>query len=124
MRYKLYCFLWMLLSLFFVFLQKAEWMTTTCNHTLYALMDVFVQYFETLSPVLLEKILEQLLWCVQQGIAPLLLSLSFINNSDNEQLARSGTNCLENLVVMVGPQFNEEIWDKVGVAWLSRQPCN
>lgn len=99
-------------------------MTTTCNHTLYALMDVFVQYFETLSPVLLEKILEQLLWCVQQGIAPLLLSLSFINNSDNEQLARSGTNCLENLVVMVGPQFNEEIWDKVGVAWLSRQPCN
>ena len=65
-------------AIFCFFLQKAEWMTTTCNHTLYALMDVFVQYFEILSPVLLEKILEQLLWCVQQGIAPLLLSLSLI----------------------------------------------
>uniref|UniRef100_A0A1X7VGU5 SEC7 domain-containing protein n=1 Tax=Amphimedon queenslandica TaxID=400682 RepID=A0A1X7VGU5_AMPQE len=79
-------------------IEKAEWMTTTCNHTLYALMDVFMQYFDTLCSVLLEKILDQLLWCVQQ---------------DNEQLARSGTNCLENLVVSVGSRFNEEIWDKV-----------
>ena len=47
--------------------QKTEWMTTTCNHALYALMDVFAQYFEVLSPVLLEDVLSQLLWCVQQG---------------------------------------------------------
>jgi len=44
-------------------------MTTTCNHALYAMMDVFTQYFEILSPVLLEDVLSQLLWCVQQGIA-------------------------------------------------------
>lgn len=48
-------------------LQKAEWMTTTCNHALYAICDVFTQYFESLSDVLLDDILAQLYWCVQQG---------------------------------------------------------
>ena len=51
----------------FSFPQKTEWMTTTCNHALYAMMDVFTQYFELLSPVLLDNVLSQLLWCVQQG---------------------------------------------------------
>ena len=32
------------------------------------MMDVFTQYFEVLSPVLLDEILDQLLWCVQQGM--------------------------------------------------------
>jgi len=50
-----------------LFTQRTEWMTTTCNHALYAMMDVFSQFFEVLSPVLLEDILNQLLWCVQQG---------------------------------------------------------
>ena len=47
--------------------QRTEWMTTTCNHALYAMMDVFTQFFEVLSPVLLSEVLKQLLWCVQQG---------------------------------------------------------
>lgn len=47
--------------------QKTEWMTTTCNHALYAMADVFMQYFEVLAPVLLSDVLGQLLWCVQQG---------------------------------------------------------
>ncbi|CDR18841.1 unnamed protein product [Oncorhynchus mykiss] len=72
-------------------------MTTTCNHALYAISDVFTQYFETLSDVLLDDILSQLYWCVQQ---------------DNEQLARSGTNCLENVVILNGEKFTPEIWDK------------
>uniref|UniRef100_A0A672PKW7 Brefeldin A-inhibited guanine nucleotide-exchange protein 1-like n=1 Tax=Sinocyclocheilus grahami TaxID=75366 RepID=A0A672PKW7_SINGR len=76
---------------------KAEWMTTTCNHALYAICDVFTQYFESLSDVLLDDILSQLYWCVQQ---------------DNEQLARSGTNCLENVVILNGEKFNAETWDK------------
>lgn len=42
-------------------------MTTTCNHALYAICDVFTQYFESLSDVLLDDILSQLYWCVQQG---------------------------------------------------------
>lgn len=72
-------------------------MTTTCNHALYAIVDVFSQYFEMLGPMLLEDLYVQLLWCVQQ---------------DNEQLARSGTNCLENLVISNGSKFSNKIWDK------------
>uniref|UniRef100_A0A674F2N5 SEC7 domain-containing protein n=1 Tax=Salmo trutta TaxID=8032 RepID=A0A674F2N5_SALTR len=77
--------------------EKAEWMTTTCNHALYAICDVFTQYFEFLSDILLDHILSQLYWCVQQ---------------DNEQLARSGTNCLENVVILNGVKFHPETWDK------------
>lgn len=77
--------------------EKAEWMTTTCNHALYAIVDVFTQYFDILGPLLLEELYSQLHWCVQQ---------------DNEQLARSGTNCLENLVNSNGQKFDDITWDK------------
>jgi brefeldin A-inhibited guanine nucleotide-exchange protein len=42
---------------------------------------------------------------IHQEMNPVLL--------DNEQLARSGTNCLENLAVSVGKQFFPETWDEV-----------
>ncbi|XP_043545176.1 brefeldin A-inhibited guanine nucleotide-exchange protein 1 isoform X2 [Chiloscyllium plagiosum] len=77
--------------------EKAEWMTTTCNHALYAICDVFTQYFEVLNDILLDDTFAQLYWCVQQ---------------DNEQLARSGTNCLENVVILNGEKFLPETWDK------------
>ncbi|KAJ3660967.1 hypothetical protein Zmor_005393 [Zophobas morio] len=77
--------------------EKAEWMTTTCNHALYAIVDVFTQYFDVLGPLLLGELYSQLHWCVQQ---------------DNEQLARSGTNCLENLVNSNGHKFDEVTWDR------------
>lgn len=76
--------------------EKAEWMTTTCNHALYAIVDVFTQYFDMLGPLLLKDLYSQLQWCVQQN---------------NEQLARSGTNCLENLVISNGNKFDNETWD-------------
>ncbi|XP_059050657.1 brefeldin A-inhibited guanine nucleotide-exchange protein 1 [Achroia grisella] len=76
-------------------LEKNEWMTTTCNHALYAIVDVFTQYFDVLGTLLLEQLYSQLHWCVQQ---------------DNEQLARSGTNCLENLVISNGTKFNDDTW--------------
>ncbi|RWS13810.1 brefeldin A-inhibited guanine nucleotide-exchange protein 1-like isoform X6 [Dinothrombium tinctorium] len=75
--------------------EKAEWMTTTCNHALYSVIDVFIQYFEVLGSFLLNDVYGQLLWCVQQ---------------ENEQLARSGTNCLENLVISCGMKFDEKTW--------------
>lgn len=77
--------------------EKAEWMTTTCNHALYAIVDVFTQYFDMLGPLLLRNLFQQLHWCVQQ---------------DNEQLARSGTNCLENLVISNGLKFSSTTWDE------------
>eukprot|EP00058_Branchiostoma_floridae_P024487 XP_002609977.1 hypothetical protein BRAFLDRAFT_59588 [Branchiostoma floridae] len=77
--------------------EKAEWMTTTCNHALYAISDVFTQYFDILCDILLSDLFSQLHWCVKQ---------------DNEQLARSGTNCLENMVISNGNKFTAETWDK------------
>ncbi|XP_055508524.1 brefeldin A-inhibited guanine nucleotide-exchange protein 2-like isoform X2 [Leucoraja erinacea] len=77
--------------------EKSEWMTTTCNHALYAICDVFTQFYEILSQILLDDIFSQLHWCVQQ---------------DNEQLARSGTNCLENIVILNGQKFSPLVWDK------------
>ncbi|XP_075427392.1 brefeldin A-inhibited guanine nucleotide-exchange protein 2 [Ascaphus truei] len=77
--------------------EKSEWMTTTCNHALYAICDVFTQFYEALNSVLLSDIFTQLHWCVKQ---------------DNEQLARSGTNCLENLVILNGEKFSPEVWDQ------------
>lgn len=77
--------------------EKSEWMTTTCNHALYALIDVFTQYYDVLSHLLLDDLYTLLLQCVQQ---------------DNKQLAKSGTNCLENFVVSNGQKFNAELWVK------------
>uniref|UniRef100_A0A3B4Z5P4 ADP-ribosylation factor guanine nucleotide-exchange factor 2 (brefeldin A-inhibited) n=1 Tax=Stegastes partitus TaxID=144197 RepID=A0A3B4Z5P4_9TELE len=76
--------------------EKTEWMTTTCNHALYAICDVFTQFYEPLSEILLADIFTQLQWCVRQ---------------DNEQLARSGTNCLENLVILNGEKFSPDVWN-------------
>lgn len=50
-----------------VYFQKTEWMTTTCNHALYAICDVFTQFYEPLSEILLADIFTQLQWCVRQG---------------------------------------------------------
>ena len=33
--------------------EKAEWMTTTCNHALYAIVDVFTQHYDILQNFLL-----------------------------------------------------------------------
>jgi len=52
---------------FRVILQKSEWMTTTCNHALYAIIDVFSQFYEVLHDMLLDELYQQLIWCVQQG---------------------------------------------------------
>lgn len=42
-------------------------MMTTCNHALFAIVDVFSQYFDVLNGILMDDLLKQLLWCVQQG---------------------------------------------------------
>lgn len=72
-------------------------MTTTCNHALYAIIDVFTQYYEIMNPILIEDLYSQLKWCIKQ---------------DNEQLARSGTNCIENFVISNGTKFDEPTWNK------------
>ncbi|XP_036361493.1 brefeldin A-inhibited guanine nucleotide-exchange protein 1 isoform X3 [Octopus sinensis] len=88
--------------------EKAEWMTTTCNHALYAIVDVFTQHYSILHHILLDELYKQLHWCVQQ---------------DNEQLARSGTNCLENLVISNGKKFSPEVWSKTCTCMLEIFRC-
>ncbi|KAK2727991.1 hypothetical protein QYM36_008460 [Artemia franciscana] len=71
--------------------EKNEWMTT------WLMVDVVTQYFDILGGLLLDDIYSQLKWCVQQ---------------DNEELARSGSNCLERLIISNGRKFTDEIWSK------------
>ena len=55
-------------NLYLIFdFQKAEWMTTTCNHALYAIVDVYTQYYDILHDILMTELYDQLKWCVQQG---------------------------------------------------------
>jgi hypothetical protein len=42
-------------------------MTTTCNHALFAIVDVFTQYYEVLGPLLMDDLFVQLQWCILQG---------------------------------------------------------
>ncbi|VDK79873.1 unnamed protein product [Litomosoides sigmodontis] len=77
--------------------EKREWMRTTCNHALYAVVDVFTQYYPVLSTILLTNIYEQLYWCAQQ---------------ENEQLARSAVNCLESLLLLNGSKFTVQMWNE------------
>uniref|UniRef100_A0A8C4SFB1 ADP-ribosylation factor guanine nucleotide-exchange factor 2 (brefeldin A-inhibited) n=1 Tax=Erpetoichthys calabaricus TaxID=27687 RepID=A0A8C4SFB1_ERPCA len=77
--------------------ERTEWMMTTCNHALYAICDVFTQFYEPLNEFLLADIFAQIQWCVKQ---------------DNEQLARSGINCLENLIIHNGNKFCPLVWDQ------------
>ncbi|OQV16896.1 Brefeldin A-inhibited guanine nucleotide-exchange protein 2 [Hypsibius exemplaris] len=78
-------------------MEKAEWMTTTCSHALFSIVDVMTQYFDVLGCLLLDDVYGQLKWCITQ---------------DNEQLARSGTNCLENLILTSGEKFDTEVWKR------------
>ncbi|CAF4312534.1 unnamed protein product [Rotaria socialis] len=78
-------------------IEKIEWMTTTCNHALYAIVDVFTQFYDEIPPRLIDNLYCQLKWCV---------------NQDNEILAKSGTNCFENFVITCGQRFTPHIWER------------
>ncbi|KAF7260159.1 hypothetical protein EG68_02413 [Paragonimus skrjabini miyazakii] len=78
-------------------MEQTEWMNTTCNHTLFSVVDVFTQFYDVLSPILLDEVYSQLRWCCLQ---------------EHEQLARSGTSCLETLILSTGKRFSHEIWER------------
>ncbi|CAL8073044.1 unnamed protein product [Calicophoron daubneyi] len=78
-------------------LGRTEWMNTTCNHTLFSVVDVFTQYYDILSDILLDEVYNQIRWCCLQ---------------EHEQLARSGTSCLETLVLSAGKRFTHDVWQR------------
>eukprot|EP00117_Sycon_ciliatum_P018371 scpid7307/ scgid0207/ Brefeldin A-inhibited guanine nucleotide-exchange protein 2 len=78
-------------------MEKTEWMTTTCPHTLMCIVDVFSQYFEVLAPVLLDNLYSQFSWSAQQ---------------DNKELAIASLDCLESFVTTNGRHFSRLYWDK------------
>lgn len=106
-------------------------MTTTCNHALFAIVDVFTQYYEILGPLLMDDIFVQLQWCITQGIVGNIYAqqyfcwdytyvtlilyfkwlLPLIAPADHEQLARSGTHCFEHMVISSGSKFTPAAWN-------------
>ncbi|TRY63979.1 hypothetical protein TCAL_07154 [Tigriopus californicus] len=60
-----------------------EWIDTTCNHALYAMTDVFSEFYDVLVRVVLTDLLSQYQWCIQQP---------------NEQLSKSAISCFQTLV--------------------------
>lgn len=76
---------------------KREWVTTTCNHALLSVVDVFYLYFDTFAAEVLPTIYEKFASCIHQ---------------DNENLARTTVNCLEDLVKRNGNRFTPEMWEQ------------
>ena len=89
-------------------------MTTTCNHALYAIVDVFTQFYKLIPESLVDDLYTQLKWCVDQGTEICTPSSSSHGalSLDNEQLAKSGTNCLEHFVIACGQDFTDHIWNR------------
>lgn len=80
-------------------------MTTTCNHALYAIVDVFTQYFDVLSPILLQDLYTQLHWCVQQGgwLAAYLWEVLVCNQDITDITHTLKKNHKDGLIAATGP---------------------
>ncbi|KNC76169.1 hypothetical protein SARC_11320, partial [Sphaeroforma arctica JP610] len=60
--------------------EREEWMSTTCNHALFAIIEMFGTHRTVLLDVAFEDLLDRIHWCLNQG---------------NEQLGRSATQSLQ-----------------------------
>lgn len=76
--------------------EATDWMNTTCNHALRSIVDVVSHFFDNLQDVLLEDTFDLLQWCIHK---------------DNEQLARTATECLHILVMNNGLRFTDSSWE-------------
>ncbi|KNC84585.1 hypothetical protein SARC_03204 [Sphaeroforma arctica JP610] len=75
--------------------ERIAWLNTTCNHALFAIVELFTLYMDQLEPML-AAFYGTLRWCIDQ---------------DNEQIARSATQCLQVLVLSNGHLFTSASWD-------------
>eukprot|EP01134_Creolimax_fragrantissima_P004638 CFRG4638T1 len=80
--------------------ERIAWLNTTCNHALFAIVELFTLYMDQLEPMI-GSFYTTLRWCIDQ---------------DNEQIARSATQCLQVLVLSNGHLFNTNSWDSTANA--------
>lgn len=119
-------------SLCFCYKQDNEWLTTTCLPALNSLVELFSEYYITVS-FLLNELLALLVSCILQGmlfcyeldlVAFCITVVSLcahlvvfhyllLHHIDNESLARIGATCFLQLVMTNGPKFDEEMWGLV-----------
>ena len=76
--------------------EKDLWMSGTCSLALRSIVDVVSMHFGVLQEVLLPEVFTLLKWCI---------------NKDQEDLARTGTECLHILVMNNGGKFSEKSWE-------------
>ncbi|PIC44981.1 hypothetical protein B9Z55_005163 [Caenorhabditis nigoni] len=74
---------------------KQEWISTTCNHAMPKVVDVFTKHFSLLSVELLPRIYKQFSDFLQQH---------------NEQLSLCAISCFEWLITRNGERFTESMW--------------
>lgn len=81
-------------------------MTTTCNHALYAIIDVFSQYFGELADILLEDMYSHLVWCVRQGrvfvVRKTTLSSELQNYVGHKYIEGNLIRCEKKVFVVIG----------------------
>lgn len=77
--------------------ERTEWLNTTCNHALFAILEVFGMYYAELHDVVYDDVLATIQWCAAQ---------------DNEILGRSATQSLQVLLLGNGRQMDSGMWDK------------
>jgi brefeldin A-inhibited guanine nucleotide-exchange protein len=76
---------------------RVEWLNTTCNHALFAVLEVFAMYYAELHDVVYDDLLATIRWCAAQ---------------DNEILGRSATQSLQVLLLGNGRRMDAAMWDK------------
>ncbi|GMT00658.1 hypothetical protein PENTCL1PPCAC_22832, partial [Pristionchus entomophagus] len=76
---------------------KSEWLKTTCNHAMFAIVDLITQFFSAIGPLLLPSLYDQFVCCLNQR---------------NEFLAQTCVACLKNVIILNGNEFDDTLWDK------------
>lgn len=95
-------------------------MNTTCNHALFALLEIFNMFYSDLKDIVLEDLLDRIHWCTLQGIgcAYVCVKAGVLNPRrllatapDNEVLGRSASQSMQVLLLTNGKRFTPAMWD-------------
>lgn len=77
----------------------SEWISTTCHKAMFCLVDLFAEYFDTIS-FMLEDVLK-------------VISACFKRDRPTDILCQIGNGCIHQLVTLTGPRLTGDLWDLV-----------